>query len=218
MSVRSEQWSPTTAPSLRDSSLGASGLPVSSLPETSLVPLPVAAPKGTAARALALLWARLRAISLHHAVSERHGGLVVAGMLAATGAFFLWQSLFLDLGNLDLPGPGFFPLCLGLGIVLGSIVIGVEQWRSSDRESVELGHRDVLVAMAALLIVPLIFEPLGAYLTLGLFGTMLLVLIARVPLLLALAATAAGLVACWYFFQVLLGLQLPHGPFEMGPF
>src|SRR6516225_7783714 len=201
MSVRSEQWSPTTAPSLRDSSLGASGLPASSLRETSLVPLPAEAPKGT----LAPLWARLRAIGLHHAVSERHGGLVVAGMLAATGAFFVWQSSFLDLGNLDLPGPGFFPLCLGLVIVLGSIVIGVEQWRSSDRETVELGHRDVLVAMAALLLVPLIFEPLGAYITLGLFGTMLLVL--------ALAATAVGLVACWYFFQVLLGLQLPMGPF-----
>jgi hypothetical protein len=184
-------------------------LPASSLAETSLVPLEIAARRSASAG----LWARLRAIGLHHAVSERNGGMAVAGMLAATGAFFAWQSLFLDLGNLDLPGPGFFPLCLGLVIVLGSIVIGVRQWRSSDGETVELGHRDVLVVTAALLIVPLIFEPLGAYLTLGLFGTVLLVLIARVPLLLALAATAVGLAGCWYFFQVLLGLQLPMGPF-----
>jgi hypothetical protein len=31
--------------------------------------------------------------------------------------------------------------------------------------------------------------------------------------LLAIVASALGMAACWYFFQVLLGLQLPTGPF-----
>jgi hypothetical protein len=30
---------------------------------------------------------------------------------------------------------------------------------------------------------------------------------------LAIGAAALGMAACWYFFQVLLGLQLPAGPF-----
>jgi len=112
----------------------------------------------------------------------------------------------------DLPGPGFFPLCLGAIIVVLSAIIGIGHWRSADGEAVELGHRDVVVVTMTLLVVPLVFESLGAYITLGLFGTALLVLIARVRPLVAAAATGAGLAACWDFFQVLLGLQLPTEP------
>ena len=68
------------------------------------------------------------------------------------------------------------------------------------------------IVIAALLAVPLAFELLGAIITLGLLGTVLLVLIARVSLPLAIAAAGLGMAACWYFFQVLLGLQLPSGP------
>jgi Tripartite tricarboxylate transporter TctB family len=149
---------------------------------------------------------------LRLAVSERRGGMVVAGVLAGAGAFFAWQSSLLDLGNLGLPGPGFFPLFLGAVLVAFAAVIGFDCWRSPAGEAVELGHRDVLIAIAALLAVPLAFEPLGAYITLGLFGTVMLVLIARVRLLPAVAATGLGMAGCWLFFQQLLGLQLPTGP------
>jgi len=57
-----------------------------------------------------------------------------------------------------------------------------------------------------------VFELLGANMTLGLLGAALLVLIGRVPLPLAILAAGLGMAACWYFFQVLLGLQLPAGP------
>jgi hypothetical protein len=78
---------------------------------------------------------------------------------------------------------------------------------------VDLGHRDVILVCAAMLAIPPLFEPLGAYVTLGLFGAVLLVVIGRVSLVLAGAAAVIGMAACWYFFQVLLGLQLPTGPF-----
>jgi len=149
---------------------------------------------------------------LRLAVSQRRGGMVVAGVLAVAGALFAWQSSLLDLGNLALPGPGFFPLVLGALLVAFAAVIGFECWRSPPGEAVELGHRDVLIAIAALLAVPLLFEPLGAYVTLGLFGTAMLVLIARIRLMPAIAAAAVGMAACWFFFQQLLGLQLPTGP------
>jgi hypothetical protein len=93
-----------------------------------------------------------------------------------------------------------------------SIAIGIDRWRSSGGEAVELGHRDVLIAIATLLAVPLLFEPLGAAVTLGLLATALLTLIARVRLPLAIAAAGLGMTACWYFFQVLLGVSLPAGP------
>ena len=149
---------------------------------------------------------------LPRAYSARGGEMLVAGMLAAAGAVFVWQAALLDLGNVALPGPGFFPLVLGAAVMIFATVIGIECWRSSGAEIVELGHRDVAIVIVALLAVPLVFELLGAGITLGLLGTVLLVLIGRVPLPLAIAAAGLGMAACWYFFQVLLGLQLPAGP------
>ena len=154
----------------------------------------------------------LRGLRLPRAVNARHGGMLVAAAIAIAGALLAWQAALLDLGNLDLPGPGFFPLVLGAAMVTFAIAIGVDRWRSAEGEAVELGHRDVLVTVAALLAVPLLFEPLGALPTLGLFGVAMLVLVARVHLLLAIIASGLGMAACWYFFQVLLGLQLPTGP------
>jgi hypothetical protein len=138
--------------------------------------------------------------------------MFVAGMLAVAGAFFVWQALLLDLGGIALPGPGFLPLFLGAILVLCAALIGIDCWRSCGGEAVEFGHRDVLITVAALLLIPVIFEPLGAHITLALFGVAILVLIGRVAFLLAIAATGLGMAACWYFFDVLLGVQLPTGP------
>ena len=139
--------------------------------------------------------------------------MIAAGVLATTGAVFVWQAARLDLGGIDLPGPGFFPLLLGSGLIVLSVLVGIGCWRSSDREAVELGHRDVLIVIAALLLAALMFEPLGAYLTLALLAATVLVLVARARLPLAAVAAGLGLAGCWYVFQVLLGLPLPTGPF-----
>jgi hypothetical protein len=147
-------------------------------------------------------------------VSARRGGIVVAALLAVIGLVFAWQASLLDFGGFDLPGPGFFPLVLGVVVIAFSTLIAIEGFRGAgEGETVELGHRDVLIVMVAMVAVAALFEPLGAYLSLGLFGAVLLVLLARVSAPLAMAAAGVAMVACWYFFQVLLGLQLPRGPF-----
>lgn len=144
----------------------------------------------------------------------RRSGLCVAGILAATGLLFTWQAALIDLGHIGLPGPGFFPLVLAALVVIFSVIIGIDLWRTpANGETVALLHRDVVIVMAAALAVPLVFDLLGALLTLGLFAVAVLVLIARVPLLLATVSAGAFVAVCWIFFQVLLGLQLPTGPF-----
>jgi len=145
------------------------------------------------------------------ALSSRTGGIFVAALLGALGLFFAWQALLLDLGHIGLPGPGFLPLCLGAVLLACAVMIGLDCRGYRGGEPVEFGHRDVLVTLAALLVLPLIFEPLGALLSLGLFGVAMLVLIGRVALPLAIAASGLGMAACWYFFQVLLGVSLPAG-------
>ncbi len=150
----------------------------------------------------------LRAVNVHR------GGIGVASVLALIGLLFAWQASLIDFGDFALPGPGFFPLVLGLLIFALAAVIAIRDWRHiASPETVELGHRDVLIVFAALLAVPPLFEPLGAYVTLGLFGAVLLVLIARRSIVVAGLSAIVGMAACWYFFQVALGLQLPIGPF-----
>jgi len=147
-------------------------------------------------------------------VSARNGGICVAAILGAVGALFAWQSSLLDLGNVGLPGPGFFPLLLGIVVLALSIVIGIENWYSAaGGEKVTLFHRDVLIVMAASMAVPMVFVSAGALATLGLFGVAILVFVARISLPLAVVAASAFVAACWVMFAVLLGLQLPTGPF-----
>jgi hypothetical protein len=151
---------------------------------------------------------------LFSAISARQGGISIAAVLAVAGLVFAWQASLLDFGTYQMPGPGFIPLVLSVATVALAVIIGVGEWRQADSgETVALGHRDVLIVLVAMLAVPPLFERLGAYLTLGLFGAVLLVLVARTSLVIAGLSAVVGMAACWYFFQVALGLQLPIGPF-----
>jgi Tripartite tricarboxylate transporter TctB family len=150
---------------------------------------------------------------LPRTVGTRNGGIFIAAVLAAVGLLFAWQASLIDLGDLALPGPGFFPLVLGIFVFALAVVIAGRLWAApADVGPVEFGHRDVLIVFVALLAVPLLFDTFGAWITLGLFGAALLMLIARCPLWLAGVSAIVAMVACWYFFQVALGLQLPTGP------
>jgi len=151
---------------------------------------------------------------LPRVIGSRRAGLLAAGALALIGLIFAWQASRLDLGQIGLPGPGFFPLVLGGLLVVFAAAIAIEgRLVSSKDEPLEFGHAQVLITFAALLAVPLLFELLGAYITLGLMSAVLLVFIARVSLLLAVVSSAVGMAACWYLFGELLGVRLPTGPF-----
>jgi len=156
---------------------------------------------------------------LPRVIGARRAGLLAAGALALIGLLFAWQASLMDLGKIGLPGPGFFPLLLGGLLVVFAAAIAIEgrlassKLGSSKDEPFEFGHARVLITFAVLLAVPLLFELLGAYITLGLMGAVLLVFIARVSLLLAVVSSAVGMAACWYLFGELLGVRLPTGLF-----
>ncbi len=144
----------------------------------------------------------------------RRGGLAIAAALLCVGMLFAAQALRLPLGTVGMPGAGFFPLVAGIVLAGLCVLIGAELFGSRRRgEAVALGHRDVVVAVAAMGAVPFVFENLGAYLSLGLFSAALLFFVGRIPLSRAVPAAARGMVGVWYFFKIVLGLQLPNGPF-----
>jgi hypothetical protein len=146
-------------------------------------------------------------------VSVRLGEIVLALALLATGAFIAWQAALLSFGGLGLPGPGFFPFALGVGLATIAVVLlaTVGQGTGDDGETVFLGHRNVLVTMVALGGAAFAFERLGALVTLGLFAVAMLLLVARTALWRAVLGAAVGMVAVWLFFGIALGVRLPDG-------
>src|SRR5882724_12754447 len=63
---------------------------------------------------------------LPRVIGSRRAGLLAAGALALIGLIFAWQASRLDLGQIGLPGPGFFPLVLGGLLVVFAAAIAIE--------------------------------------------------------------------------------------------
>jgi Na+-transporting NADH:ubiquinone oxidoreductase subunit NqrB len=146
-------------------------------------------------------------------LSNRIGEMIAAAALFGVGAFFVWHSLYLPFGGVGLPGPGFFPFALGVALALFATAIFARVYREPGGDPVYLGHRDVLVVFAALGGVALTFEALGAYASLATLMAILLLVLAKSALWRVALGTGLGMVAVWVAFKVLLGVQLPAGPF-----
>jgi hypothetical protein len=145
-------------------------------------------------------------------VPARTGEIVVAATLLAVAVFFVSQAALLDFGGVGLPGPGFFPFALGIALGLVTLTILFVIVRSPDAsEVIFLGHRDVLVALAALAGVAFAFEQADSYLVLGVFVAALLLVVARTTLWRALLGASLGMVLVWAVFRVALGVRLPTG-------
>jgi hypothetical protein len=148
-------------------------------------------------------------------VSERVGGVVVALVLLATAAFFIWQAALMPFGRVGLPGPGFFPFALGTvlaGLAL-AVLVGTLQDRRAKERTIYLGHRDVLIAVLAMAGLALCFERLNAYAALGGFTAVLLLSVARTTLLRAGLGVVLGMIGVWLFFGIALGVRLPPGDY-----
>jgi hypothetical protein len=137
----------------------------------------------------------------------------MAAAILGAAVFFIWQSLYLPFGGIKLPGPGFFPFALGVVLAGFALAIFARVVREPAGDPVHFGHRDVLVVFAALIGVALTFEQLGTYVSLGAFVAILLLTLAGSALWRIALGTGLGMVAVWVVFKILLGVQLPAGPF-----
>ena len=147
-------------------------------------------------------------------VSPRLGGLIAGLVLLATGAFFAGFATLLPFGRVGLPGPGFFPIVLG--IALGALALGIlfHVWRAPDvSEPIYIGHRDVLLTILALTGVAFAFEKIDSYVALGAFAAFVLLLVARAAPWRVALGVVLGMTAVWLFFGVALGLRLPTGEY-----
>jgi hypothetical protein len=142
-------------------------------------------------------------------ISPRTGELCIAGVLLALAAFVIVEGTRMPVGTWALPGPGYFPIALG--IILAAVSVALLLRRPEQTENVELFHSNGLITIGAIAGAAFLFERIGAIPAFGLFLAALFYLLgeARWWSAIALGATGAGLT--WLLFVYLLQLQLP-GP------
>jgi hypothetical protein len=139
---------------------------------------------------------------------------MMALALFAAALFVVGHAALLPFGRVTLPGPGFFPFALGVVLALFALAILYETLRDkADGKAVFVGHRDVLITLAALVGVAAAFEQADSYLTLGMFAAVLLLFIARAALWRVALGATLGMVAVWLVFRLALGVRLPAGEF-----
>ncbi len=144
-------------------------------------------------------------------VNTRSGESVIAVLLCLLGLYVFWKALGMPAGTFSTPGPGFFPRAVGLILALsaGGILL-----RRGDRKAAShLVLGEIAGCGAVMLVASILFEPLGAVVTLGFMATVICWLIGRGPWWKGALFGVCTSLGVWLFFIRLLGVQLPKGPF-----
>ncbi|SDN56381.1 tripartite tricarboxylate transporter TctB family protein [Geodermatophilus sp. DSM 45219] len=148
---------------------------------------------------------------------KRRGRIVAGGLGLLLGLWFSWYTWStVPFGTQDRPGAGVFPLVVGIGMVVVSVMTIVEALRT-DQVSGEIRfptgekRRTVLLMAVAMVAFVALYQFLGQYIASSLFMiTALAALGTRSWVRNVVYGTAIG-VAISAFFMELLGVRLPEG-------
>ena len=136
--------------------------------------------------------------------------ILSAGMISA--------ALRLPYGNLHNPGPGFFPLWLG--VILGGMSIAffvqTTRGKESERTLKEILEEDVrwgkvLLVLGALIIYGFLMDTIGFLIVTFLLMIVLLRFIEPQPWKVVIGWALAGSVGSYLIFEVWMKLRLPKG-------
>ena len=136
--------------------------------------------------------------------------ILSAGMISA--------ALRLPYGNLHNPGPGFFPLWLG--VILGSMSIAffvqTTRGKESERTLKEILEEDVrwgkvLLVLGALILYGFLMDTIGFLIVTFLLMIVLLRFIEPQPWKVVIGWALAGSVGSYLIFEVWMKLRLPKG-------
>jgi putative tricarboxylic transport membrane protein len=142
------------------------------------------------------------------------GELLAAILLAGFGSFVIYEARGLPYHSEFGPGPGFFPLWIGIGIVACSLcLIGAAIFRRG--EGIPISRAEMVRALSAWLAFALavaLLPLVGFGLSLGLLTAFLVLVLDRRSPWLAIGV-ALGLALVFHVvFAVALGVSLPAGP------
>jgi putative tricarboxylic transport membrane protein len=143
--------------------------------------------------------------------------LCALGFLGVSGAYLVGALAF-PVGSLAKPGPGFFPVAVGVFLCVAAAILAITARRGrSPAPAVDAtpaaARTRVAVTVVGLvgfcLLLPWVGYPICAFL----FVTLLLRRLGDIGWTGAAATAALASAATFYLFGVLLGVPLPAGPF-----
>jgi putative tricarboxylic transport membrane protein len=143
--------------------------------------------------------------------------LVAAACLAAFGIYVIYVGSKLSYVSEVGPGPGFFPLWIGIGLLLFGAYQMVLSYASSRRHAdhdvpIWSGSSRALAGWLGLAIVIALFRWIGFALGFILLTLFLVVVLNRRPAVLGTVIGAGLALAFYLLFEVALGVSLPKGP------
>jgi putative tricarboxylic transport membrane protein len=143
--------------------------------------------------------------------------VVCSAVLIALGAFIIRESLAWEYMTRDGPGPGFFPMWVGIamvalsGMYLSAHVYDIARGEPVHRTSWS-GTGPVILAWLAFMGVIALIKPLGFIAALILMMLIFVRAVFRQSFLKAVVVAVASAAAFWVLFVKLLNLRLPAGP------
>lgn len=141
-------------------------------------------------------------------LNQRTGDVIAALALFAIGLLWVVGARGMPRGEFAVPGPGFFPTLLGVGLC-GAAVLLLLAGRHASPTRVRFGNASIWSTAAALLGLAVIFEPLGFLPAVALFIGFFLRLLSGFRWITCAVAALAAAWAVYLFFGVLLGIPLP---------
>lgn len=140
-----------------------------------------------------------------------------SAIFIALGLFVINESIAWEYMTRDGPGPGFFPLWIGLAIVvLSALYLVSHAYDIVRRQPVHrtnwAGTSSVVAGWAAFMIVVALIKPLGFIAALVLMVLIFVRVIYRRSFTAAIAVALGCAFSFWLVFVKLLNLRLPAGP------
>ena len=145
---------------------------------------------------------------------NNRGELLAAILLAGFGSFVIHEARDLPYHSEFGPGPGFFPLWIGIGIVACSLfLIGAAIFRSGD--GITFSRSEIFRAFSAWLAFALavaLLPLVGFGISLALLTSFLVLVLDRRSPWLAIGVAVGLALGFHVVFVVALGVSLPAGP------
>lgn len=150
-------------------------------------------------------------------ITVRDAEIAVAIALAVASLCTIWSNYQLGAGWGGYgPEAGYFPLRLGVVILLASMVVLFHAIRANDRSAFLEIEQAKLVAIILLPLVVFIFSIayLGIYVASTLFIAAFMIFLGKFPWWKAAIVSILLMIVFFYVFEIQFKVPLPKGPFE----
>jgi len=143
----------------------------------------------------------------------RNGEFVSGAVLAGLGVFIIMEAWQWEYLGPDGPGPGFFPLWYGVGLLVLSVTLMVVHARQAPAPESRgmAGTGRAFATWAALVVCVALLKVLGFIVAFSLLTLFIVQVLYRQPFGKALAVAAGGAVGFYLLFDVALNVALPAG-------